>query len=84
MYMSALFACTSVCHKRASDLITDGCEPPYGCWELNSGSLEEEAVLLTADPFLHPLMLSFFKNLFYLCVCVCMCSLQKPDDLMEL
>jgi hypothetical protein len=20
--------------KRASDLITDGCEPPYGCWDL--------------------------------------------------
>jgi hypothetical protein len=23
--------------KRASDLITDGCEPPCGCWDLNSG-----------------------------------------------
>jgi hypothetical protein len=23
--------------KRASDPITDGCEPPCGCWELNSG-----------------------------------------------
>jgi hypothetical protein len=22
--------------KRASDLITDGCEPPCGCWDLNS------------------------------------------------
>jgi hypothetical protein len=21
--------------------ITDGCEPPCGCWELNSGPLEE-------------------------------------------
>jgi hypothetical protein len=33
--------------KRALDTITDGCEPPYGCWELNSGPLE-----LTAEPSL--------------------------------
>jgi hypothetical protein len=26
--------------KRASDPITDGCEPPCNCWELNSGSLK--------------------------------------------
>jgi hypothetical protein len=40
--------------KRASDLITDGCEPPCGCWELNSGPLEEQSVLLTAEPSLQP------------------------------
>ena len=40
--------------KRASDLITYGCEPPCGCWELNSGSLEEQAMLLTAEPSLQP------------------------------
>jgi hypothetical protein len=38
--------------KRVSDLITDGCEPPYGCWDLNSGLLEEQSVLLTAEPSL--------------------------------
>ena len=38
--------------KRAPDLITDGCEPPCGCWELNSGPLEEQAMLLTSEPFL--------------------------------
>ena len=39
--------------KRAPDLITDGCDPPCGCWELNSGGpLEEQAVLLTAEPSL--------------------------------
>jgi hypothetical protein len=32
--------------KRASDLITDGCEPPCGCWELNSGPLEVHRVSL--------------------------------------
>ena len=35
--------------KRASDLITDGWEPPCGCWELNSELLEEQSVLLTAE-----------------------------------
>jgi len=33
--------------KRASDPITDASEPPCGCWELNSGPLEEQSVLLT-------------------------------------
>ena len=40
--------------KRAPDLITDGCEPPCGCWELNSVPLEEQAVLLTSEPSLQP------------------------------
>ena len=40
--------------KRASDLISDGCEPPCGCLELNSGPLEELAMLLTAEPSLQP------------------------------
>jgi hypothetical protein len=39
--LSALSACTHSCQVRALELITDGCEPPCGCWELNSGSLEE-------------------------------------------
>jgi hypothetical protein len=41
--------------KRASDLITDGCEPLCGCWGLNSGPLEEQSVLLTAEPSFQPL-----------------------------
>jgi len=40
--------------KRASDSITDGCEPSCGCWELNSGPLEEQSVLLTAESHLQP------------------------------
>jgi hypothetical protein len=32
--------------------IIDGCEPPCGCWELNSDPLEEQAVLLTSKPSL--------------------------------
>jgi hypothetical protein len=38
--------------KRASDLIMDHCEPPCGCWDLNSGPSEEQSVLLTAEPSL--------------------------------
>jgi hypothetical protein len=41
--------------KRESGPITDGCEPPYGCWDLNSGPSEEQSVLLTAEPSLQPL-----------------------------
>jgi hypothetical protein len=41
--------------KRASDPITGGCEPPCGCWDLNSGPLvEQSVVLLTAEPSLQP------------------------------
>jgi hypothetical protein len=29
-------SCLQTHQKRASDPITDGCEPPCGCWELNS------------------------------------------------
>ena len=38
--------------KRTPDLITDGYEPPCGCQELNSGPLEEQAMLLTTEPSL--------------------------------
>jgi hypothetical protein len=53
-----LILCIWVCclqthQKRASDPITDGCEPPCGCWELNWEPLEEQSVLLTAEPPLY-------------------------------
>ena len=47
-------ACTPACQKRAQDFTIDGCEPPYGCQELNSGPLEEQQVLLTTEPSLQP------------------------------
>ena len=31
-----------------------GCESPCGCWNLNSGPLEEQSVLLTHEPSLQP------------------------------
>jgi hypothetical protein len=36
------------------DPITDGCEPPCGHWELNSGPLKEQSVLLTTESSLQP------------------------------
>ena len=36
------------------DAIADGCEPLCGYWELNSGPLEEQSVLLTAEPSIQP------------------------------
>jgi hypothetical protein len=52
--ISALFACTPECQRRESNPILDGCEPPCGFWVLNSGSLEEQTVLLTTQPSCHP------------------------------
>ena len=53
-----MYVCTVHCsclhthQKRASDLITNGYEPRCGCWELNSGPLEEQSVLLDTEPSL--------------------------------
>ena len=46
MYVSTLLLLQTQ-QKRASDPIADGCEPPCGSWELNSGLLKEQSVLLT-------------------------------------
>jgi hypothetical protein len=45
--------------KRVSDLIMGGCEPPCGCWDLNSGPLEEQSVLLPTEPSHHPQKIYF-------------------------
>ena len=55
MYVySILLVCMSSHQKRESNLIIDGYELQYGCWELNSGPLEEQLVLLTSVPSLQP------------------------------
>jgi hypothetical protein len=47
--------CSLLTHqKRALHPIADGCEPPCGHWELNSGSLEEQSVLLTTESAISP------------------------------
>lgn len=41
--------------KRASDLLKlDGCELPFGCWELNSRPVREHQLLLTAEQVFNP------------------------------
>ena len=72
MFVS-VWACTRVCsnwsgQKRALYPITDGCEQPCGCWELNSGPLEEQSVLLTTEPSLQPIQ---SKNNFLRQVSLC-------------
>jgi len=53
MYVYSL--CMDICvPEEASDLIGDGCEPPCGYWELNSGPVEEQPVLLTGKSSLQP------------------------------
>lgn len=64
-YVYASFACVHVCvphacivyrsQKRPSDLLELGlCGLSCGCWESNLGTLEEQPLLLTADPSLYP------------------------------
>jgi hypothetical protein len=44
LYISTLQLSSDI-QERILDLITDGCEPPCGCWDLNSRPLEEEPSL---------------------------------------
>ena len=45
--------------RKASDLIIDGFELLYGCWELNSGSLEILSMLLITEQSLQPMIFIF-------------------------
>ena len=50
--------------------IIDGCEPPCGCWDLNSGPLEEQSVLLTTESSLQPHVCVFYtRNSESPCIC---------------
>jgi hypothetical protein len=80
MCLGVLPACMSVYHvhgwclqkpeegiKRFGTGGIGGCEPPHGDWELSSGPLEEQSVLLTTGAALK----FSFICLFEVCVCVC-------------
>jgi hypothetical protein len=54
--MASLSVYTSTHYTMISHPITVGCELPGECWELNSGPLEEQPVLLTAEPLPSPSM----------------------------
>jgi hypothetical protein len=53
------YSCLQTHQKRASDPTTEGC----GCWELNSGPLEEQSALLTTETSLQSLPFFFFMLL---------------------
>jgi hypothetical protein len=59
-------SCLQTHKKSASDPITDGCESPCGFWELNSGLLEEQSVLLTAEPSLQSSFLFSINHFIHL------------------
>ena len=46
--------------------IIDGYESSCGCWELNTGPLQEQLVLLNTELSLQPCFIFFFKKLFAL------------------
>jgi hypothetical protein len=63
--------------------VRGGCELPCGCWELNSGPLEEYPVLLTLSHLSNPfkwniylfiylfIYLLFYVNGYFVYMCVC-------------
>jgi hypothetical protein len=57
-------SCLQSHQKKLSNLITDGCEPPCGCWNLNSGPSEEQSVLLTTEPSLQPPGVAILSGIF--------------------
>jgi hypothetical protein len=79
LYMSV--HCLQTHQKRASDPITDGYEPPCNGLGLNSGPLEEQSVLLAAEPSLQSIKKFFFQenpcSSFLLLSCVKLCYLLK-------
>lgn len=52
MRVSALSAHIPAHQKRAPDATANGCVPLCGCWDLNSGLLEEGPVFFTSEPSL--------------------------------
>ena len=59
LHIKVHYSCLQTHQERVSDPITDGCEPPCGCWDLSSGPLEDQSVLLTTEPSLQPPFLPF-------------------------
>jgi hypothetical protein len=82
-----LHACLCEGVRSSENGVTDGCELPCECWELNSGPLEELLVLLTAEVSLQPLwvcfvlfvLFCFFKTGF-LCVALAVLELTLLDQ----
>jgi hypothetical protein len=65
-YTVAVFSCTRRGHQISSRMAVSH----HGCWDLNSGPLEEQSMLLTAEPSLQPPSCCFclFVCLFFVLV----------------
>ena len=73
-------SCLQTLQKRASDLFTDGCEPPCGCRDLSSGPLEEQSVLLTMKPSPQPIKsLQAIKYFLIVQFFYILCSFSLPN-----
>ena len=58
-YYKLVHCCSLQTHQKSVvDIITSGCEPPCGCWDLNSGPSEKQSVLLTAEPSHQPRLIN--------------------------
>ena len=53
------YVCLRVCERVSNLGVTAHCELPCDWWDLNLGPLEEQPVLLTAEPSLQPLLFYF-------------------------
>lgn len=63
MYVCECFVCMYSCTPEEGIeshriTVTDGCELPCWCWKLNPRPLEEQLMLLTAEPSLQPPVIS--------------------------
>lgn len=71
LFLSALEFCLHICLcqgvRSPGTGVTDSCELPWGCWELNPGPLEEQLVFLIAKPFLQTREVSSSFVLSFLC-----------------
>jgi hypothetical protein len=54
MHIGMVLPAHIVCVRLSDTGVTGSCEMPCGCWELNQDHLEEQSVLLTAEPSLQP------------------------------
>ena len=71
-YCNSMYVCMYVCmymdtfvgiYSAHQKMASDSRELPCGCWELNSGPLEEQSVLLNSELSLYPWEFLFFPFL---------------------
>ena len=61
--------------------VTDNCEPPCGCWELNLGPLQEQQVLLTSEWSLKAPIYPLIVLLFLIIISFVLCVSVLPADM---